>query len=62
MTEHISILNQLIGDDEGDYRIRVGRHVGYLTINTDVFDDITMCRPYLLIPKLPPLQRVDGQE
>jgi len=49
----ISILNQIINDEEGAYRVRVGDKVGYLTISTDVFDEDTVCRPYLLIPKLP---------
>ncbi|WPH02137.1 Hypothetical protein R9X50_00499200 [Acrodontium crateriforme] len=49
----ISILNQIIDDQEGTYRIRFGEKVGYLTISTNVFDEDTMCRPYLLIPKLP---------
>lgn len=51
----ISILNQLIDDKEGVYRIQFGDKVRYFTITTDVFDDDTMCRPYLLIPKLPNL-------
>jgi predicted Ser/Thr protein kinase len=49
----ISILNQIIDDEEGAYRIRFGERIGYLTISTDVFDEDTMCRPHLLIPKLP---------
>lgn len=48
----ISILNQEITDEDGIYRIRFGEKVVYLTISADVFDDETMCRPYLLIPKL----------
>lgn len=51
----ISVLNQLIDDEEGVCRIRFGQRVGYLTIPTDVFDEDTMCRPYLLIPSLPKL-------
>ncbi|KAM5345887.1 hypothetical protein ACJ41O_011748 [Fusarium nematophilum] len=51
----IEVLSQLIDDEDGHYRLRVGRRVHYLTIPTDVFDDDTMCRPYLLIPKLPAL-------
>jgi hypothetical protein len=51
----IDILNQYIDDEEGTYRIRFGARVGYLTIPTDTFDEDTMCRPYLLIPKLPKL-------
>lgn len=49
----ISILNQLIDDTHGNYRVRHGDKVGYLTISTDVFDEDTMCRPYLMIPQLP---------
>ncbi|KAJ3541690.1 hypothetical protein NM208_g4487 [Fusarium decemcellulare] len=51
--ESIEILSQLISDEEGMYRVRSGQRVYYLTISTDVFDDDTMCRPYLLIPQLP---------
>lgn len=51
----ITILNQIIDDEEGVYRIRHGKHVRYVTIAGDVFDEDTMCRPYLLIPKLPTL-------
>lgn len=52
---HIEVLNQLIDEEKGSYRILVGTKVRYMTIRTDVFDDKTMCRPYLLIPSLPPL-------
>ena len=55
----ISILNQIIDDLEGAYRVRFGDRVGYLIISTDVFDEDTMCRPNLLIPKLPELPQ-DG--
>lgn len=48
----IEVLSQAIDDEEGLYRLRIGQKVHYLTISTDVFDDDTMCRPYLLIPKL----------
>ncbi|KAI5856719.1 alpha-galactosidase A [Durotheca rogersii] len=51
----IEILSQYIDDENGYYRLRVGRRVHYLTISSGVFDDDTMCRPYLLIPKLPDL-------
>lgn len=51
----IKIVNQLIGDERGVYRIQHGDRVGYITISTDVFDEDTMCRPYLLIPQLPEL-------
>lgn len=49
----IDILNQQIDDEDGMYRIRYGSRVGYLSMPADVFDEDTMCRPYLLIPKLP---------
>lgn len=49
----IEILNQLIDDEEGIYRVRARSRVHYLTIPSNVFDDSTMCRPYLLIPQLP---------
>nr|POF23984.1 hypothetical protein CFP56_54920 [Quercus suber] len=55
----ISVLNQIIDDEEGIYRIRFGERVGYLTISTDVFDEDTMCRPHLLIPKLPKLPKCE---
>lgn len=51
--ESIEILSQEISNEEGMYRIRNGKRVYYLTIPTDVFDEETMCRPYLLIPQLP---------
>ncbi|KAG9251496.1 alpha-galactosidase A [Emericellopsis atlantica] len=51
----IEILCQCIDDESGYYRLRVGRRVHYLTISSGVFDDDTMCRPYLLIPRLPNL-------
>lgn len=47
------VLSQEIDDETGNYRIRAGKAVHYLTIGTDVFDDDTMCRPYLLLPELP---------
>ncbi|KAI7328833.1 hypothetical protein KC315_g6452 [Hortaea werneckii] len=51
----IKIVNQLISDESGVYRVQRGDRVGYITISTDVFDEDTMCRPYLLIPQLPEL-------
>lgn len=51
--EQIEVLSQIISEDEGEYRIRAGDRVHYLTIDTRVFDRDTLCRPYLLIPKLP---------
>ena len=56
----IEVLNQLIDNEEGAYRIRAGCRVQYLYIPTNVLDDLTMCRPRLLIPKLPTYQRPTG--
>src|SRR3954451_7810355 len=56
--DSIEILSQEISDEEGIYRIRAGQRVYYLTIPTDVFDEDTMCRPYLLIPQLPSLRDI----
>ena len=58
MEEHtpkseIEVLSQEIGDDVGNYHIRAGNRIHRLTINCDVYDEDTMCRPYLLIPRLP---------
>lgn len=50
------ILSQLISDDgkgEGRYRVRSGDRVHYLIIDAQVFDEDTMCRPHLLVPRLP---------
>lgn len=59
----IDVLSQEISDDQGLYRIRAGKRVHYLTIpvypDNPIFDDDTMCRPYLLIPKLPPFPNSD---
>ena len=54
-TSDIEILSQLIDDENGYYRLRAKRRVHYLSISADTFDDDTMCRPYLLIPRLPDL-------
>ncbi|KAI0874181.1 alpha-galactosidase A [Hypoxylon argillaceum] len=54
-TGPIEVLSQEISDEEGMYRIRSGQQVYYLTISTDVFDEDTMCRPYLLFLQLPSL-------
>lgn len=51
----LEVLSQLIDDEDGHYRLRIGRRVHYLTIPSGVYDDDTMCRPYLLIPALPAL-------
>lgn len=53
--DSVEILSQEISDEEGMYRVRSGQRVYYLTISTNVFDEDTMCRPYLLIPQLPSL-------
>jgi hypothetical protein len=55
----IEILSQEIDDEEGLYRVRAGHKVHYLTIPTTVFDEDTMCRPYLLIPQLPGFPSTD---
>ncbi|CAI6340619.1 unnamed protein product [Periconia digitata] len=52
-TSQIEILNQLIDDEQGTYRVRAGHRVHYVTIPTSTFDEDTMCRTYLLIPQLP---------
>ena len=49
----IEILSQEIDDEFGLYRVRAGDRVHYLNIPTNFFDEDTMSRPYLLIPKLP---------
>ena len=51
--EEVEVLSQEIDDENGRYRILARSRVHYLTIPTSVFDDDTMCRPYLLIPQLP---------
>ena len=58
MEEHtpkskMEVLSQEIGDNVGYYRVRAGNRVHRLTINCDVYDEDTMCRPYLLIQRLP---------
>lgn len=55
----IEVLNQLIDDEVGACRIRARDRVHYLFICTAAFDENTMCRPYLLIPKLPDLPATD---
>jgi hypothetical protein len=49
----IQILNQLIDDDDGMYRVRAGSRVHYLRIPTTVFSESTISRPHLLIPEMP---------
>ncbi|KAF5020441.1 hypothetical protein F66182_7520 [Fusarium sp. NRRL 66182] len=49
------ILSQLISDEEG-------QRVYYLTICSDVFDQETMCRPYLLIPQLSCWSDISGSK
>lgn len=56
--DSVEILSQEISDEEGLYRVRAGQRVYYLTIPTEVFDEDTMCRPYLLIPQLPSLSDI----
>ncbi|KAI1178672.1 alpha-galactosidase A [Nemania sp. FL0916] len=61
-TSSIEVLSQEISDEEGMYRIRSGQQVYYLTISTDVFDEDTMCRPYLLLPQLPSLSDMPSRK
>ncbi|KAJ0139059.1 hypothetical protein HZ326_17989 [Fusarium oxysporum f. sp. albedinis] len=61
---NIEILNQEIDDDEGLYRIRAGNRVHYVTIPgyaspNRIFDEDKLCRPYLLVPELPPFPDAD---
>ncbi|KAJ4328632.1 hypothetical protein N0V84_000991 [Fusarium piperis] len=56
--DSIEVLSQEIYDEEGMYRVRLGQRVYYLTIPTNVFDEDTMCRPYLLVPQLPSLSDI----
>lgn len=52
----LEVLSQEIDDVEAIYRIRAGRRVHYLTISllpSPILDIDTLCRPHLLIPKLP---------
>ncbi|KAF5705875.1 hypothetical protein FMUND_11851 [Fusarium mundagurra] len=60
----IKVLNQEIDEDEGQYRIRAGNRVHYVTIPgyaspNRIFDETTLCRPYLLVPELPPFPDED---
>ena len=49
------VLDQRIDDEKGQYRLRVGDGVFYVTIPAGVFDNDTMSHPDLLIPNLPDL-------
>ncbi|KAF5963814.1 alpha-galactosidase A [Fusarium bulbicola] len=60
--DSIEILSQIVSDEEGMYRVRSGQRIYYLTIPSDVFDEDTMCRPYLLIPRLPCLSDISGSK
>src|SRR3569833_1484932 len=62
----IEMLDQEIFEDGGSwYRVRAGKRVHYLTVqspvhrNSALFDNLTMCRPDLLVPKLPPFPDSD---
>ncbi|CVL10493.1 uncharacterized protein FPRN_12913 [Fusarium proliferatum] len=60
----IEVLNQEIDEDEGQYRIRAGNRIHYVTIPgyaspKRVFNEDTLCRPYLLVPELPPFPDTD---
>lgn len=51
--QDIDVLSQYIDNEDANYRLRVGNKGCYLRIPVEgVFDDDTLCRPYLLIPKL----------
>ena len=59
---HFEILSQEISEDEATYRIRAAKRVHYLTIPRQpdsIFDEDTLCRPYLLVPNLPPFPNGD---
>lgn len=52
----MEVLSQEIDSDEARYRIRAGDRVHYVTITRDLesmFDEETLCRPHLLLPRLP---------
>lgn len=51
----IEVLSQHIDDEAGYYRICARERVYYVHIPIGTFDDTTMCRPYLLVPRLPEL-------
>ncbi|KAF9771235.1 hypothetical protein IL306_011153 [Fusarium sp. DS 682] len=60
----IEVLNQEIDDDEALYRIRAGDRVHYVTIpghdsHDRLFNQDTLCRPYLLLPEFPPFPDTD---
>ncbi|KAI9702629.1 MAG: hypothetical protein M1820_006135 [Bogoriella megaspora] len=59
LASDIEVLNQLIDEDFGVYRIRAKHRVLYVSISATVFDEQTMCRPYLLVPKLPEFPNSD---
>ncbi|KJZ70871.1 hypothetical protein HIM_09736 [Hirsutella minnesotensis 3608] len=54
----LEILGQEILEDKALYRIRARQRVHYLTCDI-IFDEMTMCRPCLLIPELPPFPDTD---
>lgn len=49
----LKILSQETSVEMGYRRVQAGNRIHYLTINCDVYDESTMSRPYLLIPRLP---------
>ncbi|KXT08084.1 hypothetical protein AC579_10449 [Pseudocercospora musae] len=53
--QSIVVLNQHIDEEDAVYRMMVGEAVGYVMMPANLFDEDTMCRPYLLIPRLPRL-------
>jgi hypothetical protein len=53
----MKVLSQEIDSDAARYRIQAGEQVRYVMISGHprlVFDEETLCRPDLLIPRLPP--------
>ncbi|KAF5693015.1 hypothetical protein FDENT_2453 [Fusarium denticulatum] len=55
----IEVLSQEIDEEEGQYRVRAGNRVHYVTIPgyasaNRIFDQDTLCRPHLLVPEFPP--------
>lgn len=61
----LEVPSQEIGDEDAKYRIRARRRVYHLTIPeppTRLFDLDTLCRPHLLLPKLPKFPDGDWTE
>ncbi|KAK4502976.1 hypothetical protein PRZ48_006403 [Zasmidium cellare] len=54
-----TVLNQLIDDERGIYRMKLDDRVVYMTIPAGTFDSDTMRMPFRLLPKLPELSQQD---